>query len=453
MLSPINQNYIPQKTLPVQPGVGIKQEMTKNLDRHTLAVFKNGKIKYYQQRNLKPIFLALEEHNNDLSGAYIVDRRISKASAMLFAYGKAKYIKTPLLSKSAKEVFDKYGIAYEADRIVDSVLKTNEQCPMERLLTGIDEPEKAYEILKKKVFPKGEEFEKRFYRNDMTPEQYKSLDKRLSLLYMNSKTPSFKGAFYDATAFIQAHTLLNRGLTNIGGCAIPHAIMSNTKEEALERLGMSAMSVSFAFIMPLFLLPRYNKFFLAKNGIVKNFSNNEKKIIRISKEFLIKEKSDFVQAVKNAGKELKAEKDFENILKRFEGREDELKKKLLKAHEQILRSDFMSTGLLMGSIPWIATSITELKTGRKGFSATFNMLDEKQISKQNSRKNKLKRILGTLAFALIPGVIISKAVTAGLTAQKANIIKNNARKLKIYMCVHNLKYEQFVANPKPLMLE
>ena len=190
---------------------------------------------------------------------------------------------------------------------------------------------------------------------------------------------------------------------------------------------MSAMSVSFAFIMPLFLLPRYNKFFLAKNGIVKNFSNNEKKIIRISKEFLIKEKSDFVQAVKNAGKELKAEKDFENILKRFEGREDELKKKLLKAHEQILRSDFMSTGLLMGSIPWIATSITELKTGRKGFSATFNMLDEKQISKQNSRKNKLKRILGTLAFALIPGVIISKAVTAGLTAQKANIIKNNAR--------------------------
>ena len=427
MLSPINQNYILQKTLPVQPGVGIKQEMTKNLDRHTLAVFKNGKIKYYQQRNLKPIFLALEEHNNDLSGAYIVDRRISKASAMLFAYGKAKYIKTPLLSKSAKEVFDKYGIAYEADRIVDSVLKTNEQCPMERLLTGIDEPEKAYEILKKKVFPKGEEFEKRFYRNDMTPEQYKSLDKRLSLLYMNSQTPSFKGAFYDATAFIQAHTLLNRGLTNIGGCAIPHAIMSNTKEEALERLGMSAMSVSFAFIMPLFLLPRYNKFFLAKNGIVKNFSNNEKKIIRISKEFLIKEKSDFVQAVKNAGKELKAEKDFENILKRFEGREDELKKKLLKAHEQILRSDFMSTGLLMGSIPWIATSITELKTGRKGFSATFNMLDEKQISKQNSRKNKLKRILGTLAFALIPGVIISKAVTAGLTAQKANIIKNNAR--------------------------
>lgn len=186
------------------------------------------------------------------------------------------------------------------------------------------------------------------------------------------------------------------------------------------------MSVTFAFIMPLFLLPRYNKFFLSKNGIVRNFTNNEKKIIQVSKEFLTKGKTDFIQAVKNAGKQLKAEQDFENILKRFEGREEELRKKLLKAHEQILRSDFMSTGLLMGSIPWIATSVTEHRTGRKGFSATFNMLEEKKVSKDEIRKSRLKRILGTLAFALIPGIIISKGVTAGLSARGSNIIKNNA---------------------------
>ena len=106
---------------------------------------------------------------------------------------------------------------------------------------------------------------------------------RLNITY---KPQTFRGSFYNATAFIQSHTLLNRGLTNIGGCAIPHAIMSNTKEEALERIGMSALTVSFAFIMPLFLLPKYNRYFLSKNGIVKNFQNNEKKIIQVSKEFL-----------------------------------------------------------------------------------------------------------------------------------------------------------------------
>ena len=62
--------------------------MENSLDLHTLAVYKNGNIKYYNQRNLKPVFLALEDNNFDLSNAYIADRRVSKASAILFAYGK-----------------------------------------------------------------------------------------------------------------------------------------------------------------------------------------------------------------------------------------------------------------------------------------------------------------------------------------------------------------------------
>ena len=260
----------------------------------------------------------------------------------------------------------------------------------------------------------------------MTPQQYKQLDKKLDLLYMNKRV-NFKGGLYDATAFIQAHTLLNRGLTNIGGCAIPNAIMSNTKEEALERLGMSALSVTFAFIMPLLLLPRYNRFFLAKNNIVKNFENNEKKIIQVSKEFLTKDTKTMVDGIRESAKQLKAEKDFENILTRFNGREEELKTKLLKAHEQILRSDFMSTGLLMGSIPWIATGVTEYKTGRKGFSATFKMLEEKKVSKKEHQKSKFKKLAGTLAFAFIPGIILSRLVTKGLSAKTANIIKNNAQ--------------------------
>ena len=417
----------------IMPPESVVSEMVKNLDRHTLAIYKNGKIKYYNQRNLKPVFLALEDFHNDFSDCFIVDRRVSKASAMLFAYGNAKNIKTPLMSKSAAEFFDRTKINYQTDEIADSVVDKNSKikCPLEKTVLYTDNPSYAYNLLKPKVFPKGIEFEKQFYKDFLTPEQYKELDKKLNLLYMNKKnlnsSLSFKGGLYDATAFIQAHTLLNRGLTNIGGCAIPNAIMSNTKEEALERIGMSTLSVTFAFIMPLLLLPRYNKFFLMKNGVVKNFSNNEKKIIQVSKEYLTKDVECMIRGIRQSAKELKAETDFENVLKRFEGREEDLKNRLLKAHEQILRSDFISTGLLMGSIPWIATGITEYKTGRKGFSATFNMLDEKNISKKEHKKKKLKRLAGTLAFAFIPGIILSKLVTKGLAAKSSNIIKNNAQ--------------------------
>ena len=431
----IQNRSINYKQIPKQPSVPTVQkinEMLQNLDKHTLAIYKNGQVKYYNQRNLKPVFLALEDFNYDFKDCYIVDRRISKASALLFAYGNARRIRTPIMTKSAQKFFTNKGIICDSAEVADSVFDKNSKikCPLEKTVLCTDDPDTAYKILKEKVFPKGIEYEKQFYNTNMSPEDYKQLDKKLNLLYMNKRKNSFlnfKGGLYNATAFIQSHTLLNRGLTNIGGCAIPNAIMSNTKEEALERMGMSALSVTFAFIMPLLLLPRYNKFFLYKNGIVQNFLGNEKKIIQVSKEYLTKDTGTMIDGIKQTAKQLKTETDFDNILERFKGKEEQLMSKLLKAHEQILRSDFISTGLLMGSIPWIATGITEYKTGRKGFSATFNMLEEKEISKKEHRKSKLKRLTGTLAFAFIPGIVLSRAVTKGLSAKTANIIKNNAQ--------------------------
>lgn len=428
---PINSFYnypvkLPDKK-PLIPPDNIKQAMLKGLNKHTLIIYKRGEIKTYNQRNLKPVFLALEDYNNDFSECFIADRRISKASAILFAYGNAKNIITPVMTKTADEFFKKRGINCTSNEITDSVLDKNSKikCPLERTVLDTNDPYIGYQRLKEKVFKKGIGFEKPFYKDGMTPEDYKALDENLNKLYGNS--PNFTGRFYDITAFIQSNTLLNRGLTNIGGCAIPNAIMSNTKEEALERLSMSALSVTFAFIMPLFLLPKYNKHFLAKNKIVENFKNNEKRIIEVSKEYLTGTKEKLIEGIKKTGKELNVEEDFNNILERFKGKEDKLKEKLLKTHEQILRSDFISTGLLMGSIPWIATTITEHKTGRTGFSATYNMLEEKKESKEEKRKKKLLRLIGTLAFALIPGPLISKGITKGLISDKKNIINSNPK--------------------------
>ena len=163
--------------------------MLKSLDKHTLAIYKNGSIKYYNQRNLKPVFLALEDFNNDFKDCYIVDRRISKASAILFAYGNAKNIITPIMTKSAQEFFNQNGINYTTNEIADSVLDKNSKikCPLEKSVLNTDNPAEGYQILKQKVFPKGIEYEKQFYKNNMTPEMYKALDKRLDLLYMQTR--------------------------------------------------------------------------------------------------------------------------------------------------------------------------------------------------------------------------------------------------------------------------
>ena len=51
-----------------------------------------------------------------------------------------------------------------------------------------------------------------------------------------SPKTSFKGFnIYNATAYVQDHTLINRGITTLGGSTAPQCIMSNNKYEAQER--------------------------------------------------------------------------------------------------------------------------------------------------------------------------------------------------------------------------
>lgn len=63
----------------------------------------------------------------------------------------------------------------------------------------------------------------------------------------NTPKNSFKG-FYEITTTVQENTLLNRGLLDIGGCAIPQAIMSNNKDEAIERLTGSGLILQCLFV-------------------------------------------------------------------------------------------------------------------------------------------------------------------------------------------------------------
>lgn len=100
---PINSFYnypvkLPDKK-PLIPPDNIKQAMLKGLNKHTLIIYKRGEIKTYNQRNLKPVFLALEDYNNDFSECFIADRRISKASAIIQAM---PYIGFPMGIKSLK---------------------------------------------------------------------------------------------------------------------------------------------------------------------------------------------------------------------------------------------------------------------------------------------------------------------------------------------------------------
>jgi len=217
--------------------------------------------------------------------------------------------------------------------------------------------------------------------------------------------------------------------------------MSNNQDEKIERATIQGLYFVASFMAPFVLLPIFNKRFLAKNNIVKNFKNNERRIIEVSKKYLTKdvnylkqgiyETAELIEkeALKN-GKKIKIRKDFENILGRFKGKEDELRSKLIKTHGNVLFSDFLSTALMWCATPWIGMQVTKYRTKRSGFSATYGMIDEEQ-SKLNAQKHeqeKRKKLAISAAIAVIPSFVFPNLVTKGFK-DKSGILSKIVKRI------------------------
>lgn len=92
-------------------------------------------------------------HPTLLDGAYVADRVIGKAAAMLMALGKVKEAFAVTISQPAVEVFQKHEIPYSYSCIVDYI-KNREGtglCPMEQAVLNIDMPCLAHQAIIKRL--------------------------------------------------------------------------------------------------------------------------------------------------------------------------------------------------------------------------------------------------------------------------------------------------------------
>lgn len=257
----------------------------------------------------------------------------------------------------------------------------------------------------------------------------------------NDNSTFTSGGLYNLTAQVQENTLLNRGLLDVGGYVIPQVIMSNNNDERIERSTIQGLYFVASFMAPFVLLPFFNKRFLAKNNIVKNFKNNERKIIEVSKKYLTKDANYLKQGIyetaelieketSKLGKKIEIKKDFENILARYEGKGEKLKNDLIKAHGSVLFADFLSTALMWCATPWIGMQVTKYRTKRSGFSATYGMINEEQ-SKKNAQKHeqeKKKKLAISAAIALVPSFVFPNLVTKGFK-DKSGILSKIVKRI------------------------
>lgn len=228
-------------------------------------------------------------------------------------------------------------------------------------------------------------------------------------------------SLYGITSTIQNYTILNRGLMELGGVAVPQAAMANNKVEAKERISKSALFFSSTFLSPFLMLPLLNRAGLRAFKITKGFKSHENQIIQLSNKYLDGNLQNMREGIKELSGNLKSSKlfknnDFSRFLKMDDKELETTRKKLIKAKGSILFADFMYTGIIAGSIPWGVNQITKLFTKRSGFSAEYAMADDSYTNKNAEKfeKSKNKRYLGFIATTTAAAAATSLLVASAL---------------------------------------
>lgn len=234
--------------------------------------------------------------------------------------------------------------------------------------------------------------------------------------------------------------VLNKGLLEIGGYAVPSIIISNNKVEGREKAERSALLFGISFIAPFLLLPICNKGFLKLNKISDKFGGFDDKIMHLSKEYLTRDGkylekgiNDLLQTFEGQNDYKEISNSFQNILKKFPNREL-LRQQLIKTHTQVFLSDFISSALMMGGIYWGSNWITKQKTGKDGFSAKFEMVDERNLKKnaKEHEQSKFQKMAIAVGLILASGSGIASTLKKGMLSSKSSkfidFVKKHASK-------------------------
>lgn len=120
---------------------------------YTCAAVLEREAALSKERGIRPLLEWLERTPCPLNGAYIADKVVGKAAALLFAFGRAAGVHAQVISEPAAGALDQLGIPYAYEKIVPHIInrKGDGICPMEQKAMPLSSPEEAFCILKETV--------------------------------------------------------------------------------------------------------------------------------------------------------------------------------------------------------------------------------------------------------------------------------------------------------------
>lgn len=115
----------------------------------SFVAVKEGEEHISSDKGIAPILKIINEAPDFLKGAYVADKVIGKAAALLLRYAGVERLYARTLSQLAVQVLDDSFMTYEYDQMVPNIInRTGDgMCPMEQKVLNISDPAEAYKLL------------------------------------------------------------------------------------------------------------------------------------------------------------------------------------------------------------------------------------------------------------------------------------------------------------------
>ena len=119
---------------------------------YTLVIRSDKGTLCTKKRGIAPL-LGIYEERGELSGALAFDKVVGKAAAFLYVLLNVFSVYAEVMSVSALEVLERYGIDTDFDECVPAIINRDGTgfCPMESTVLSIDDPNEALAAVKEKL--------------------------------------------------------------------------------------------------------------------------------------------------------------------------------------------------------------------------------------------------------------------------------------------------------------
>lgn len=127
----------------------LKDLLACNSVRGVVRTSRDDIVEFHNP-GVKDLFLLLETRPKSLEGACVADRVIGRGAALLLVLGRVKKVYAKLISEPAIQVLQDAGIEFDYDQSVPNIINRDgtDICPVEKLTTGINDSEVAFEKIK-----------------------------------------------------------------------------------------------------------------------------------------------------------------------------------------------------------------------------------------------------------------------------------------------------------------